>query len=219
MDLKVLRTYKSKRVSLYGQHPIQYTIALLFTTSKTFQLDDHFSHPRTYHPPPTDPRSAVISGCIVDGKSTVFYTDEHGFLKTLQNAAKTDSEPLATAGRAAYRDDLLTLNDQNVKSLTRDIAAISFPLLNSFTRSRLYYIDTNSTLQELQKEGSENWKVGQLGTDLGVTVKKHSPITAFLSVNSDSIKVYYYKDGAQANKPWVAFWNGTQKKWFTEFTG
>ncbi|KAF2804345.1 uncharacterized protein BDZ99DRAFT_502737 [Mytilinidion resinicola] len=168
----------------------------------------------------TDPRSAVISGCIVDGKSTIFYTDEHGFLHTLQNKINSDVEPLATQGRVAYDDNILTLGGQNVKSLTRDIAAISFPLAGAnFTRSRLYYIDTNSTLQELQKEGSEDWKVGQLGKDLGVIVKKHSPITAFLSVNSDSIKVYYYKDGAQGGKPYVAFWNGTSKKWFTEYTG
>ena len=71
----------------------------------------------------------------------IFFTDEHGWLKTLRNDVADDREPnAATEGRKGYTVDFLQLNKANTKSLTRDIAAVSFPLAGAnFTRVRTPY--------------------------------------------------------------------------------
>ena len=79
------------------------------------------------------------------------------------------------------------------------------------TQSRLYYLDDKQVLQELQKDGSQDWSVGPLGK-LGITARKGSPVTCLLSLDARVVKVFYYaEDLKKGNKdvlPSVAWWTG-----------
>jgi hypothetical protein len=71
----------------------------------------------------------MLTSCIVDGRSTVFFIDKNGWLKIKVNPNASDIEPNgATVGRKAWAEDFLQLKGQNVKSLSHDMAAVSYPL-------------------------------------------------------------------------------------------
>jgi hypothetical protein len=78
----------------------------------------------------------------------------------------------------------------------------------------LFYADSNSSLQGLEKDGDQEWTQSNINS-LGASVEPETSITALLSETSDSIKVYYYKRG-DTRGPWVAWWAGLAGKWSTE---
>jgi len=86
---------------------------------------------------------------------------------------------------------------------------------NCGTQSRLYYADANGILQGLEKEGDSEWVLSSVG-DLNASVHPGTSITALLSPWADSIKVFYFKTGAnQAQGPFVAWWTPSAGKWQT----
>ena len=67
---------------------------------------------------------------MVDGKTTVFYVDSAQFLVSLVNKVGGDKEFVQTTTnrRGNYGDEAIQVDDQDVKSTTKDIAAISYKL-------------------------------------------------------------------------------------------
>lgn len=76
----------------------------------------------------------MLTSCIVDSKSTVFYVDKDDWIKIRTNPQKADFEPNARIKpRKAWGEDPLEVKTddgelQAIKSLSKDMAAISYPL-------------------------------------------------------------------------------------------
>ncbi|KAF2729520.1 hypothetical protein EJ04DRAFT_568591 [Polyplosphaeria fusca] len=173
---------------------------------------------------PTGP----IAACEVDGKTTVFYVDSHDFLVAKSNTVNKDAEFLQTKTkrRGNYSDVTIQVPDKNgelqdVKSETKDIAAVSFNIgtfQNPIIRasSRIYYIHTDGYLAELAKDGNVNWSEGTLDLKRFPAVP-NTPISCCLSNASDTIKVIYYRPEQNTRAPYVAWFNGTTGEWLTSW--
>lgn len=72
-------------------------------------------------------------------------------------------------------------------------------------QSRLYFIDYQQFLQELQKDGNADWSFGGLG-GLKIKARQGSPITCLLSLDAKVVKVFYYAE--KDTLPSVAWWDG-----------
>ncbi len=71
----------------------------------------------------------MLTACIVDSKSTVFYVDKDGWLKIRVNPNANDGEPDGQKdGRASWTESFLQIDKKNLKSVSNDMAAISYPL-------------------------------------------------------------------------------------------
>lgn len=93
-------------------------------------------------------------------------------------------------------------------------------LMSTELQSRIFYTTEDGFLGELMKdEGKDEekpWAIGKLSS-MKYMVQKNTSIAAVMSPWSNTIKVYYYKDGEQ-KIPWVAWWDGSTGDWKTEPT-
>jgi len=171
---------------------------------------------------PTGP----IAACEVDGKTTVFYVDSNEFLVAKSNTVNKDAEFIQSnvKRRGNYSDVTIQIPDasgelQDVKSKTKDIAAVSFNIgtfQNPIIRSRIYYIHPDGYLAELAKDGNVNWSAGALDQKRFPAVP-NTPISCCLSIASDAIKVIYYRPDQNTRAPYVAWYNGATGEWLTSW--
>jgi hypothetical protein len=177
------------------------------------------NHGREARPSPTSPftfspnisQTGPIAAAVVDGKTTVFYVDSSKFLVSLANRVANDGEFVQTDNkrRNNYTDTPLQVNDEDVKSNTKDIAAISYNLpsdqAGAATRARIYYIHPEGYLAELCKnDTNQPWFKGDLDKKKFPAVPD-TPVTATWSPGSASIKVVYYRPEQSKKAPYVAW--------------
>ncbi|KAL6705188.1 hypothetical protein ACN47E_007293 [Coniothyrium glycines] len=161
-----------------------------------------------------------IAACIAEGQSRVFYVDDdESYVHYLTNDEDYDAERIRAPGktRINYRDKTIRINDDDIKSATKDIAAVSFPGPNNVLRTRVVYTNPDGYLANLNKDGNDGWTFGSLH-DKKYKAVKDAPITATHSPASDSLKIFYHRDGGEKvqNAPWVAWYNYKTKAWNTE---
>ncbi|KAF2729519.1 hypothetical protein EJ04DRAFT_568590 [Polyplosphaeria fusca] len=160
-----------------------------------------------------------IACAVVDGKTTVFYVNSVKFLVSLVNGEDGDKEFVQTTSRMRenYTGKALRVDGTDVKSNTKDIAAISYKLPNDGpnapTKARIYYIHPDGYLAELCKNEGP-WFKGDLDAKKFPAVPD-SPITATWSSGSNSIKVVYYRPEKDTRAPFVAWVDagGWQTAW------
>jgi len=159
-----------------------------------------------------------IACAVVDGKTTVFYVDSAKFLVSLVNTVDDDREFAQTddVRRDNYTGKAIKVDSggspKDVKSNTKDIAAISYKLPGDEptapTRARIYYIHPDGYIAELCKnEVNKPWFKGDLDAKKFPAVPD-TPITATWSNGSNSIKVVYYRPEKDTRAPFVAWVDG-----------
>ena len=64
-------------------------------------------------------------------KSTVFYVDKYGWIRFFNIKTDNDLEETSADGRVFYDDNILTIDGGKIKSTTKDLVALSYPLAGS----------------------------------------------------------------------------------------